>query len=67
MKVDWLSGALVVGFELTGFTGICIIFLFWLRNIDYGYWLEPPPQGGSNNYTQSMFVAKIRKVSQAII
>ena len=29
--------------------------LFLLQNIDYGYSLEPPRQGGSNVYPQSMF------------
>ena len=31
-------------------------------NIDYGYSLEPPRQGGSNEYPQSMFWAEIRKI-----
>ena len=31
-----------------GFTGVYIIFLFLLKNIDYGYSLEPPQPGGSN-------------------
>ena len=31
------------------------IFLFLIQNIDCGYSLEPPRQGGSNVYTQSMF------------
>ena len=26
------------------------------QNIDYGYSLEPPRQGGSNEYPQSMFL-----------
>ena len=38
-----------------GFTGVYIIFLFLLKNIDCGYALEPPCQGGSNEYPQSMF------------
>ena len=38
-----------------GFTGVYIIFLFLLKNIDCGYSLEPPRQGGSNKYPQSMF------------
>ena len=38
-----------------GFTGVYIIFLFLLKNIDCGYSLEPPPRGGSNEYPQSMF------------
>ena len=45
-------------------TGVYIIFLFLLKNIDCGYSLEPPSQGGSNEYTQSMFWAKIWKIYQ---
>ena len=30
-----------------GFTGVNIIFLFLLENIDCWYWLEPPQQGSS--------------------
>ena len=33
-----------------GFTGVYIIFLFLLKNIDCGYSLEPPRRGGSNEY-----------------
>ena len=32
------------------------------QNIDCGYSLEPPWQGGSNEYQQSMFWAEIRKL-----
>ena len=43
-----------------GFTGVYIIcFLFLLKNIDCGYSFEPPRQGGSNEYPQSMFWAEI--------
>ena len=48
-------------------TGVCRgipIFLFLLENIDCGYSLEPPRRGGSNVYPQSMFRAKIRKISK---
>ena len=38
-----------------GFTGVYIIFLFLLKNIDCGCSLEPPRRGGSNEYPQSMF------------
>ena len=31
------------------------------QNIDYGYSIEPPRRGGSNEYPQSMFWAEIRK------
>ena len=32
------------------------------QNIDYGYLLEPPQRGSSNEYPQSMFFAEIRKL-----
>ena len=38
-----------------GFTGVYIIFLISAQNIDCGYSLEPPRQGGSNEYPQAMF------------
>ena len=38
-----------------GFTGVYIIFLCLLKNIDCGYSLEPPRRGGSNENPQSMF------------
>ena len=49
-----------------GFTGVYIFFIFllfffWLKNIDCGYWLEPPRRSGSNEYPQSMFWAEIWK------
>ena len=37
------------------FTGVYIIFLFLLKNIDCGYSLELPRRGGSYEYPQSMF------------
>ena len=46
-----------------GFTGVYIIFLILLENIDCGYSLEPPRRGGSNEYPQSMFWAEIWKIS----
>ena len=36
------------------------IFQVSVQNIDCGYSLEPPRQGGSNEYPQSMFLSKIR-------
>ena len=33
-----------------GFTGVYIIFLISAQNIDFGYSLEPPHRGGSNEY-----------------
>ena len=50
-----------------GFTGIYIICLFLLKNIDYGYSLEPPRRGGSNEYPQSMFWAEVWKISECFI
>ena len=44
-----------------GFTGVYIIFLILLKNIDCGYLLEPPLRGGSNEYPQSMFWAEYEK------
>ena len=38
------------------------IFHVSVQNIDYGNSLEPPQRGGSNEYRQSMFWAKIRKI-----
>ena len=38
-----------------GFTGVYIIFLISAQNIDFGYSLEPPRRGSSNEYPQSMF------------
>ena len=38
------------------------IFHISAQNIDCGYSLEPPWQGGSNNYPQSTFLAEIRKI-----
>ena len=32
------------------------------QNRDLGYLLQPPRQGGSNEYPQSMFLAEIRKL-----
>ena len=37
------------------------IFLIFAQNIDFGYTLEPPQRGGSNEYQQSMFWSKNKK------
>ena len=37
------------------------IFLIFAQNIDFGYTLEPPRRGGSNEYPQSMFSSKNKK------
>ena len=47
--------------ENLGFTGLYIIFLISDQNIDCGYSLEPPRWGGSNEYSQSMFLSRIMK------
>ena len=41
--------------EKLGFAGVYLFFLFLFQNIDCGYSLEPPRQGGSNLYPQSIF------------
>ena len=38
-----------------GFTGVYNIFLISAQNIDFGYLLELPRRGSSNEYPQSMF------------
>ena len=47
-----------------GFTGVYIIFLNSAQNIDFWCLLEPPRQGGSNEYPQFMFCAEIWKISE---
>ena len=37
------------------------IFHISAQNIDFGYSLEPPPQGGSYEYPQSMFLSRNKK------
>ena len=37
------------------------IFLMFAQNIDCGYSLEPPRQGGSNENSQTMFWSKNKK------
>ena len=38
------------------------IFLIFAQNIDCEYTLEPPRRGGSNEYPQSMFLSKNKKI-----
>ena len=38
-----------------------IFFHISAQNIDCGYSLEPPRQGGSNEYPQSMFLSRNKK------
>ena len=40
------------------------IFLIFAQKIDCGYTLEPPQRGGSNEYPQSMFWSKNKKIMQ---
>ena len=47
-----------------GFTGVYIIFLFLLKNINCGYSLEAPRRAGSNEYPKSMFWAEIWNISE---
>ena len=49
-----------------GFTGVYIIFLILLRNIDCGYSLKPPRRCGSNGY-HNLFCTKIWKISEFFI
>ena len=37
-------------------------FLIFVQNIDCGYTLEPPRRGASNEYQQSMFWSKNKKI-----
>ena len=39
------------------------IFYISAQNIDYGYSLEPPRRGGSNEYQQSMFLSRNKKIN----
>ena len=50
-----------------GFTGVYIIFLISVKNIECGYSLEPPHRGSSNEYPQSMFWTEIWKISEFFI
>ena len=48
-------------FQLKKFDNLQLLFLFFAQNIDCGYTLEPPRQGGSNEYPKSMFWSKTKK------
>ena len=43
-----------------------VVFLIFAQNIDCGCMLEPPRRGGSNEYPQSMFWSKNKKVYPCI-
>ena len=45
-----------------GFTGVDIIFLFLLKNIDCGYSSEPPRWGGSNEYPQYVLSRNMKNI-----
>ena len=40
----------------------CGNFIIFAQNIDCRYTLEPPHWGGSNEYPQSMFLSKKKKI-----
>ena len=42
---------------------VLIFFIFLLKNIDCGYSFEPPRRGGSNEYQQSMFLSRNKKIT----
>ena len=42
-------------------TGVYVIFLISVQNIDCGYPLEPPHRGGSNEYPQSVLCRNMKK------
>ena len=45
-----------------GFTGVYIIFFISAQKHRFGYLLEPPGRGSSNEYPQSMFWAEVWKI-----
>ena len=48
-----------------GLTGVYLFSLFLIQNIDCGYSLELPRQGGSKVYPQSMFWIKNKKQKES--
>ena len=48
----------IENFQLKNFDN----FLIFAQIIDCGYTLEPPRQGGSKDYPQSMFWSKSKKI-----
>ena len=59
---DWFS-YVAAHIEIPGNKGVHLFFKFLLQNIDCGYLFEPCHRGASNLHPQSMFCAKIRKIS----
>ena len=49
----------------TEFFQIKILIFFHIsdQNLDCGYSLEPPRRGGSNEYPQSMFLSRNKKIN----
>ena len=47
--------------QVSVYRTIGALVLIFAQNIDYGYTLEPPRRGGSNEYPQSMFWRKNKK------
>ena len=45
------------------FIKILTFFQISAQNIDCGYSLEPPRRGGSNEYPQSMFLSRNKKIN----
>ena len=43
--------------------GYTLFFFFLLKNIDYGYSLEPPRRGGSNEYHNLCFEQKCKNIN----
>ena len=41
----------------------CWYILYSAQNIDCGYSLEPPRRGGSNEYPQSLFLSRNKKIN----
>ena len=54
------------GYKIEIFQLKIFVIFFFAQNIDCGYKLEPPRQGGSNEYPQSMFWSKNKKNRFAI-
>ena len=55
----------IVNWGLEGYT---CFFLISAQNIDCGYSLDLPRQGGSNEYTQFMFLSRnVKKISEVFI
>ena len=42
---------------------ILVVFIFLLKNIDYGYLLELLRRGGSNEYPQTMYFSRNKTIN----